>query len=154
MISFVRQLWFFDLTIRVANLLGAGGRPKLKGEPPSLVNVFLARQVTLYLLASLYSKKKTFFGGHPCVRRLIFSFYFTPLTPKVTSGFSISFFQKMRRSFSGGYWKKKTGKNQAITLFHIYGRHGEGKIPPPSLEQVQVRWRTNWNKISGAGQLS
>ena len=40
-ITFARQFGMFDIHIGVDDLLGAGG-PKLKGEPPSLVNVFLA----------------------------------------------------------------------------------------------------------------
>ena len=37
------------------------GRPNLKVELPFLVSVFLACQVTFYLLASLQAPQKTFF---------------------------------------------------------------------------------------------
>ena len=45
--------------VGVAGLLRAGG-PKLKGEPPSSVDVFLAWQVTSYLLDSLHGQKRFF----------------------------------------------------------------------------------------------
>ena len=54
--SFVLQFWIFDLNIEVTDILGARG-PKLKGEPPSSVNAFLAWQATLYLLARLHGQK-------------------------------------------------------------------------------------------------
>ena len=43
---------------------GAGVEgPKLKREPPYLVSVFVAWQVTLYLLASLYGHKSAFWDA-------------------------------------------------------------------------------------------
>ena len=43
----------------VTDLLGPGG-PNLTVEPPLFVNVFLAWQVTFYLLASLHVPKVLF----------------------------------------------------------------------------------------------
>ena len=53
---------FFDLSIGIADLFGAG-QPYLylKGKSPYLINVFLAFQVTLYLLASIHGQKAGIF---------------------------------------------------------------------------------------------
>ena len=53
---------FEDLTLMmgVTDLLGPGEGPNLEVEAPFLVGVFLACQVTLYLLASLHAHKKRF----------------------------------------------------------------------------------------------
>ena len=48
----------------VADVFWAGV-PKLKGEPPYLVNALLARQATLYLIANLHGQKNVFL--HPKV---------------------------------------------------------------------------------------
>ena len=55
--SSVRQFEGFDLN---DGPLGPG-ETNFKGEPPFLVSVFLAWQVTLYLLASLHAQKVCFY---------------------------------------------------------------------------------------------
>ena len=53
-----------------------------------------------------------------------------PLTPEVTNRFSLSFFQKMRRSFLGRYLK--TRKNQAV-CFLMSSKNTRGGQNHPSL---------------------
>ena len=58
-----------------------GWRPKLKGEPPSLVDVFLAYLVTLYLLASLHPPPQKKWGTpYPVV-----------LPPEVITGHGVKY---------------------------------------------------------------
>ena len=53
------------LHMGVVDSFGAGGgEPKLKGEPPNLVSVFLAWQVTVYLRASLHGQRNAFWDSH------------------------------------------------------------------------------------------
>ena len=61
--SVVRQFWIFDLNIgrNFCRPFEGPGGSKLKGEMPSLANVFLAWPVTLHLLASLHGQKSVFY---------------------------------------------------------------------------------------------